>query len=206
MIIRDISMTIHPHMTVYKNKENKQPLFLKSADFETHGVYETDITMNLHTGTHIDFPLHTLKEGHNSDGHPLSTFIGTAKVFDLSQIDECISKADIEQLNIQKDDFILFKTRNSFRDDFDFNFVYLDESAAQYLANKKIRGVGIDSLGIERNQPNHPTHDTLLGAAIIILEGLRLKDISENNYEFICLPLKIAHVEALPVRAILIEK
>lgn len=205
MIIHDISMTIKESMTVYKNKESKRPVFTSAASFEKEGVYETNLLMNLHTGTHIDFPLHTLYNGHNSNQHPLDTFLGQAKVIDLTRIDDHISKEDLMPYDIHPGDFVLLKTKNSLSDSFEFDFVYLDHSAASYLANKHIRGVGIDALGIERNQPNHPTHDTLLSNDIIILEGLRLKDISPKIYDFVALPIKIDGVEALPVRAILIE-
>ena len=202
-MIYDISMTIHPNMAVYKNYEEKKPKFKQSKFFDKDGVYETDLTFNLHTGTHIDFPLHTLKAGETSKNHSLEPLIGSAKVFDLTHIKESISSSNLSDFPINKDDFILFKTKNSFSEEFDFEFIYLDESGAKYLADKKIRGVGIDALGIERNQPNHPTHDTLLSKNIIILEGIRLKDVPEGSYEMFCLPLKITDVEALPVRAIL---
>jgi len=205
VIIHDISMNIQPKMTVYKNRDSKRPIFSQTAIYDKDGVNETNLAFNLHSGTHIDFPLHTIKNGKNSNHHDLKTFLGTAKVFDLSFVDDHLSMNDLISLDIAENDFVLFKTKNSDTEAFDFNFIYLDLSAAQYLADKKIRGVGIDALGIERNQPNHPTHDVLLGNNIIILEGLRLKAIEAKNYDFICLPLKINDVEALPVRAILIE-
>jgi arylformamidase len=161
--------------------------------------------MNLHTGTHIEFPLHMLEKGNNSNTENLNLLIGEAKVFDLTNIQEKISLDDIKTLNINENDFIIFKTRNSFTETFDYNFVYLTEDAAKYLAQQKIRGVGIDALGIERAQTGHPAHKIMLSNNIIILEGLRLKDVPEGVYELFCLPLKIANVEALPVRAILIN-
>jgi len=97
------------------------------------------------------------------------------------------------------------KTKNSFSDDFDYNFVYLSGDAAKYLVSKKIIGVGIDGLGIERNQPTYDTHKSLLSNKVMILEGLRLKEVLEGSYKLIILPLKIANVEASPARAILIE-
>jgi len=205
MKLIDISMTIHPGITVYKNRDAKRPVFRQSATFEASGVYETDLTFNLHTGTHIDFPLHTIPSGASSDNHPLETFIGTAKVFNLLHVIDHIDVADLLDLDIQKGDFVLFQTKNSLSETFDFEFVYLNEAAATYLVKKGIRGVGTDALGIERNQPNHPTHDSLLNAGIIILEGLRLKGVRPKTYQFFCLPLKIAGVEALPVRAVLVD-
>ena len=66
-------------------------------------------------------------------------------------------------------------------------------------------GVGIDALGIERNQPGHPTHKILLGAGIVILEGLRLKGVPEGDYFLAAPPLKLNGYEAAPVRAALIK-
>ena len=72
--------------------------------------------------------------------------------------------------------------------------------------DKGVIGAGIDSLGIERNQPNHETHKTLLSNKIMILEGLRLKHVEEGPYLLIAAPLNIPGVEASPVRAFLIER
>lgn len=204
-MIYDISMDIHPKMTVYKNRTEKSPQIKQVNFFDQHGVYESEVTMNLHTGTHIDYPLHALENGETSETEDLEVLTGKAKVFDLSNVKEAIDYEDIKSLNIEANDFVIFKTRNSFVETFDFDFVYVNENAARYLVDKKIRGVGIDSLGIERAQAGHPTHNLLLGAGIVILEGLRLKNIKQDTYELYCLPLKIKNVEAVPVRAILIK-
>lgn len=200
---QDVSMRIHPSMSVYKNKESKKPKFQVSATFEKEGVYETDLTLNLHTGTHIDFPKHSLENGETSSGFDPSLMIRKVKVFDLTNVYKAIKKEDIELLAIGEEDFLIFKTRNSYDQEFNFEFVYLAQDAAEYLVDKKIAGVGIDGLGIERNQEGHPTHKTLLKQGIIILEGLELQEISHGQYDMICLPLKIDGVEALPVRALL---
>ena len=199
----DVSIKITPDMIVYKNRKEKKPIFETSASFENNGVYETNITMNLHTGTHIDFPKHTLENGGTSLEFDVSKLIRSVKVFDMTNVSSAITKEDIDTLSIGEDDFILFKTINSFDKTFNFEFIYLAKDAAEYLANKKISGVGIDALGIERNQEGHPTHNILLGQGIIILEGLNLEEIEHDNYDMICLPLSIDDVEALPVRALL---
>ena len=204
-MIYDISMTIHKKMMVYKNKEEKYPKIKQVNFFEKEGNYESELTMNLHTGTHIDFPLHMIKDAADSNTESLDILTGKAKVFDVTYLKEKITYEDIKNFQIEADDFIIFKTKNSLSEIFDYDFVYLEESSATYLANKKVRGVGIDALGIERAQEKHPTHKILLSNNIIILEGLRLNAVPEDTYELFCLPLKIANVEALPVRAILIK-
>jgi arylformamidase len=127
------------------------------------------------------------------------------KVFDVSFEKDHIGLNTIKHLDIKENDFVLFKTKNSFVETFIFDFVYVDKEAARYLKERGIKGVGIDGLGIERAQDNHPTHKILLGNDIIIIEGLRLKEVKEGIYDMVCLPLKITGVEANPARVILMD-
>jgi arylformamidase len=205
MKIYDISMKIHFDMAVYKNKEDKRPIIKVVQDFSNNSAYESSITMNMHTGTHIDAPLHMVENGTTMDEFNLEKVITKCKVLDFTSIEHKITKEDLLTKEINKGDFILLKTRNSFLEDFDFNFVYVEESGAQYLKDKEIEGVGIDALGIERSQTGHETHKILFSQGITIMEGLRLKDVVEGEYFLCALPLKINGVEASPARAVLIE-
>ncbi|MDT8336741.1 MAG: cyclase family protein, partial [Candidatus Izemoplasmatales bacterium] len=63
-MIYDISVAITPEMTVYKNKEEKKPKIKQVNFFDKQGNYESEISLNMHTGTHIDYPLHMLENGH----------------------------------------------------------------------------------------------------------------------------------------------
>lgn len=203
MIIYDVSMTIDSMMQVYKNREEKKPKITIDQNFEQGSTYESRLDMNLHTGTHMDFPLHILKDGNDSNALDLEHLIRPVKVFDLTMIDDSIGSSDVEPLDIREDDFVLFKTKNSFEEEFNFKFIYLKEDAARHLAKVGVKGVGIDALGIERDQKGHPTHRALLGKEIIIIEGLRLKMVEEGNYFMFALPLKVRDVEALPLSVVL---
>lgn len=205
MKIYDISMKIHFAMAVYKNKDDKRPIIKVVQDFANNSAYESSLTMNMHTGTHIDAPLHMVENGATMDEFNIERVITKCKVLDFTSIEHKITKEDLLTKEINKEDFILLKTRNSFQEDFDFNFVYVEESGAQYLKDKEIKGVGIDALGIERSQSGHETHKTLFSQGITIMEGLRLKDVAEGEYFLCALPLKISGVEASPARAVLIE-
>lgn len=205
MKIFDVSMTIHPEIQVYKNKPEKKPVFSTASDFETGSSYETNLTMNLHTGTHMDFELHMKPNGKTSDTLELSDLIREVKVFDLTKVKDAIDVADIKDLDIKANDFVLFKTQNSFEETFNFKFIYLNAAASTYLAARKVAGIGIDALGVERDQAGHPTHKTLFNANVIIIEGLRLRDVTTGAYMMYALPLKIANVDALPMRIVLIQ-
>jgi len=203
-MIYDISMPLNKEVQVYKNKQEKKPIFTTDSDFSTGSAYESRLSMNLHTGTHIDFPLHMMEGGKTSDTFVLERIFSSALVVEINIKKNVISKSDLLDLDIKEKDIILFKTKNSFSDEFISDFTYLDSSGAEYLAKKKVGGVGTDGLGIERAQLDHSTHKTLLSQGILIIEGLRLKDILPGRYELVLMPLSIQGVEALPARAVLI--
>jgi arylformamidase len=174
-------------------------------DFDTATARESRIDMDVHCGTHVDSPLHMLPEGGTMETIPLERLVGPCRVLDLTEINGGIRQSDLERFEIENGEFLLFKTKNSFTDAFDFEFVYLAEDGAKYLIEKGIKGVGIDALGIERAQPGHPTHKSLFRADIIIIEGLRLREVPEGRYFMVAAPLKLVHTEAAPARVLLIE-
>lgn len=206
MKIYDVSMTISPDMQVYKNIESKKPIIEVVSDFSTASTHETKISMNLHTGTHMDFPLHMIEDGLTSDSLVLSKIIRPVKVIDMAHVIDSIKDEDLKKIDIKNDDFLLFKTINSYDEKFLPHFIYIDESASLYLASKNIAGVGVDGLGVERNQDNHPTHKNLMLKNIIIIEGLRLKEVEQGQYFMYALPIKIKNTDALPLSIILIEE
>ena len=206
MKIYDISMAIAPNMQVYKNKTENKPTLQVNRDFGSSSAYESALAMHMHTGTHMDAPLHMIEGGKTIDQTDLSKVVTWCKVLDLTAAADCITKSDLQSKQIEPGDFVLLKTRNSLQEEFDNSFVYLEKSGAQFLADRGVIGVGIDSLGIERAQPNHETHIALLGSDIPILEGLRLAHIEAGRYFLLAVPLSIAGAEAAPVRALLLDE
>jgi arylformamidase len=204
--IHDISMEISESMMVYKNKQENRPVIKVTRDFDGGAVYETTMTIGMHTGTHLDMPLHMIKGGRTLDDLSLNQVVTPCRVLDFSDVEEGIDESLLQGRNIQKDEFVLLKTRNSDSDDFDFSFVYLTASGASYLKDKGVKGIGIDALSVERSQPGHQTHGILLNSEIMIIEGLRLKHIPEGEYFLIAAPLKIKGAEASPLRALLLEQ
>ncbi|UOF92087.1 cyclase family protein [Fodinisporobacter ferrooxydans] len=203
--VHDISMAIFEGMPVYKNKPEKQPSIRIVQDFPDSPARESRIDMDVHTGTHIDSPLHMVPDGGTIKTISLERLIGTCRILDLSDVVGGITKEDLVSHNIQPGEFILLKTKNSKEDSFAPEFVFLAEDGAKYLAELKIKGVGIDSLGIERSQPGHPTHKSLFQADIVIIEGLRLKNVTAGSYFLVAAPIKLLDTEAAPARVLLIE-
>lgn len=203
--VYDVSMSIHEGMPVYKNKPEKKPLIQVVQDFETSPARESRIQLDVHTGTHVDSPLHMLPDGGTMETLNIEKLTGTCRVLDLTEVKNGITRSDLEGKGIEKGDFVLLKTRNSDSESFDFEFVFLAEDGASYLASLGVRGVGIDALGVERSQPGHPTHKILFKAGVLILEGLRLKEVPEGEYFMVAAPIKLKETEAAPARVLLFK-
>ncbi len=204
--IIDISWPIIETMTAYKDRSvvKIQP----TKTWEKDHAREALVTLGTHTGTHVDAPSHFMQGGQSIDQLNLLTLIGPCMVFDMTHIDDSIGFDDVKSLDVDSGKIVLFKTRNSEREYdalFDPNFIYLHKSAAKFLAQKNVRAVGIDYLGIERGQAEHETHLMLLEKNIPIIEGLRLGHVEPREYFLCCLPLKLQGLEAAPARAILLE-
>ena len=205
----DISMTIKKDMLVYKGKEEIRPRLSTVRDFSQGDAHESELQMNVHTGTHVDAPLHMLEDGENSNLFFAENPFYQAKLLDLSQKEEKITADDLKKYEIEENSYIILKTKNSepgFLEKTPENFIYLAESGAEYLIEKKIKGVGIDTNGIERAQNEHPTHKKLLSEKIMILEGLRLNEVPEGGYVLLLSLLKISESDGLPGRAYLFEQ
>lgn len=66
--------------------------------------------------------------------------------------------------------------------------------------------VGIDSLSVEEyRSKGYPTHQTLLAAGLVIIEGLDLRGVPAGDYELMCLPLKLKDADGAPARVFLRE-
>ncbi|MEN2984123.1 MAG: cyclase family protein [Dictyoglomaceae bacterium] len=201
----DVSLLIHENMLFWPSDPK---FFLERVSEISKGnnANLSKISLGLHTGTHIDTPYHFLDDGKTLEKIDISRFYGIAKVFEIKSEDKILLR-DIEKLEIEKDDIILFKTKNSLllrENIFHENYIGLSIEGAEYLVEKEIKAVGIDYLSIgPRGEEGRKVHKILLSRDIGIIEGLDLINVSPGKYFFIALPLKIKGGEGSPVRAVL---
>jgi arylformamidase len=87
---------------------------------------------------------------------------------------------------------------------FQEDYVGLSKDGAQWLVDHGIKLVGIDYLSIAPYTATRPTHEILLKAGVVVIEGLDLSKVSQGRYTLHCLPLKLAGADGAPARAILI--
>lgn len=165
------------------------------------------LAMGSHTGTHMDGPLHFIRDGAGLDRMPIEATIGPARLIEVKD-KESIKPQHLRPHRIRRGERILFKTRNSSRswktDRFDEDFVYISQEAARYLAERGIMTVGVDYLSVGGYKKDGvETHDALLGAGIWVIEGLNFSKVKPGKYQLICLPLKVLDSDGAPARAVL---
>lgn len=204
--IFDISRPIGKSEAVYPG--NAVPALAKLKIFLKDKSNLSALSMGLHTASHLDAPLHYLKNGTTIDNLALDRCLGWCRVLDFTKVKSEISGRDIGRIKVKTDEIILLKTKNSYGSSRRFNpkFVHINEEAARVLVKTNVRAVGIDGPSIRKFRLKPDTvHPMLLRVGIGVYEGLYLRNVKPGRYFFIGLPLKIKEAEASPVRAVLIK-
>jgi arylformamidase len=154
--------------------------------------------MCAHNGTHVDAPLHFLDGGNSIDRVDLDRFIGYAYV---AAHEGEILAADAERIlekAAERDpraaERILVKGR-----------AVMTAEAAKVFADRKIRLFGNESQTVGPENAPMEVHLIMLGAEIVLLEGIRLADVEEGVYFLHAAPLNLGGAEGAPCRATLIS-
>jgi len=163
-------------------------------------------SLGAHAGTHVDAPYHFLAGGATVDELPLEILMGKARVLEIPVRDR-IRREDLETLDLRDDLRVLLKTRMSGQlrlPEFQEDFVHLTGDAAVYLAQAGLKLVGIDYLSVDRfGSSDFEAHQALLGAGVVIVEGLDLSEVEPGEYDMACLPLRIVGGDGAPARVVL---
>lgn len=158
----------------------------------------TSFSMCAHNGTHIDAPLHFIEDGKAIDEVDLDAFIGTAFVAEhcgvvtANNASEIIEKAKAQDPEAAKR--ILIKGN-----------VEVSLEAAEVFASSSILLLGNEPQTVGPQSSPMAVHLVLLGANVVLLEGVNLSKVPEGVYLLNAAPLNLAGTEGAPCRAILIE-
>lgn len=185
---------------------------------EVDGWNARNLKLYTHTGTHMDAPLHFIPGGETIENLDLLKCVGPCKLFNLEPI-EPRALITIESLGekvhtLEKGDRIILKTGwSKFAND---TPVYRDglprisRELALLLADKEIGFLGVEPPSVaDVNVLPEVTeiHEILLGAKIVIAEGLcNLDQLSDSNFDLVALPLKYEGGDGSPARIIALLK
>lgn len=164
------------------------------------------LDIGVHSGTHVDAPIHFIDGAAGIEAVALDALIGPALVVDARRVTGNFDRAAIESFDIPAGtERLLLRSRNSElwnNPAFDRSFAAVTPDGAKALVELGLRLVGNDYLSIAPFGNPTPTHVTLLGAGIVVLEGLDLRNVEPGTYDLICLPLRIPGSDGGPARVV----
>jgi arylformamidase len=205
--IYDITVPLSPALPVYPGDptvEVRAVMRQKRGD----AANVSRITLSAHSGTHLDAPWHFFEAGTTVDALDPDVLLGPALVYEVATTTH-ITAADLRRLDLRGVQRVLFKTGNGKlweRVGFQSEYVALTASAARLLVESGVRLVGIDYLSVDAfEREDFPVHRILLGAQVLILEGLDLRAVPPGAYELLALPLRLQGGDGAPTRAFLIQ-
>jgi len=177
----------------------------------------SEVMMSIHTGTHVEFPFHHVKDGLDAATFPLENLVGLGVVIDVSNWGngQEISLEGLKRVaesKIQPGDIVYFYTGCDiyYHTEKQHRRPWFSTEAVEWLVEEAgIKVMGVDASGIEPRKPDgspyegQPNHESLLEAGIPIVEYMtNLESLIDNRFLTFILPVKIAGAEALPVRII----
>ena len=198
MEIYDVSVPIREGMITYPGDP---VVHMERAAAIANGdvVNLTRMDFGLHSGTHVDAPVHFIDGASGVESVELDALIGPCDVVEVPDLSrESVARAP------EGTERVLFKTPNSRlweREEFSDDFVKLDGEAARALVARRVRLVGIDYLSIGDEEAHH----VLLEAGVIAVEGLDLRGVEPGEYRLVCAPLKLVGSDGAPARVLLLR-
>ena len=205
----DVSATLDSATTpVYEGDAPMSFEFLKDMR-KGDGFTLSKLTLGAHSGTHVDAPMHFIRDGDPVDQVSLESLMGPARVVEIPDSVQSIDAGELNRHNWKDAERVVFRTRSSVRGwmkspTFHRDFAYIAPDAAQLLADADVKLVGVDYISAEKfGAPAPLAHRALLGKGIPIVEGLSLESVTPGDYDLIVLPMKVGGHEGAPARAVM---
>ena len=207
----DLTLGISADTKVFPG--SPQPSFIKWSKFDVHGYDSEVMFLSTHTGTHMDAPSHFISGAATIDKIEIDRFIcNNALLLKIEKkSNQTISLDDIiVGEEIKEKDTIVFFTRWESQIEKD-NYISenpgLSTDAAEYLVEKKVNAVAIDTPSIDPGiDASFKAHKILLSNDILVIENLcNLEKFNTGRFTLIITPLKLISASGSPVRAIGIQ-
>lgn len=156
----------------------------------------TSFSMCAHNGTHVDAPFHFLPNGNTIEKVDLDAFVGDCFV-------------TYHEGNVTADDAanILAKAKSAGACEriLIAGKATVTAEAAQVFAQSKIKLLGNESQTVGPEDAPMEVHKILLGADVVLLEGIVLRDVADGKYFLNAAPLNLAGCDGAPCRAVLVK-
>ncbi len=190
------------------------PTWPGDTPFQEQRVWQRDaqcpvnvgrLTLSPHTGAHADAPLHYDNAGLPIGAVPLDAYLGPCRLIDCTEGNGAVAPEEIAHALIGTPPRVLLRTYHRMpQDRWDSAFRPVAAATIDLLAAHGVRLVGVDTPSLDpETSKTLDAHRQVHQHGLAILEGLLLDDVPTGDYELIALPLKLANLDASPVRAVL---
>lgn len=205
MKLFDVTRPIHPGMAVYPG--DPEVVVRPVSSIRTGAPANVSmLSLGSHTGTHVDPPLHFREGAPAVDQLPLDVLIGPARLYEVA-VRRQIDAASLAGLDLAACPRALFKVRSSSHSPQACGrpeAAGIAADAVEVLIRAGVRLVGLEDPSADpAGSADFPAHRALLGAGVIIVEGLDLSAVPPGPYELLCLPLKLRAGDGAPARVVL---
>jgi arylformamidase len=207
-MLRDISPPLRPGLAVWPGDT---PFAQERSWTMGPGcpVNVSRITLSTHTGAHADAPLHYSADGAPAGALPLDRYLGPCRVIDVRAarglVEPCHVAAHLAaELGLTPPRILLRTYDRVPLDHWDPDFTAVAPATIDLLAARGVVLIGIDTPSLDPAESKTlDAHRRIARHGMSILEGLMLDAVPPGDYELIALPLRLAELDAAPVRAIL---
>ena len=156
----------------------------------------TSFSMCAHNGTHVDAPFHFMPDGNTIEKVALDAFVGDCYVAyhegDVTENDAANILEKAKSAGACERILIAGKAT-------------VTAEAAQVFARSKVKLIGNESQTVGPEDAPMEVHKILLGADVVLLEGIVLRDVADGKYFLNAAPLNLAGCDGAPCRAVLVK-
>jgi len=209
MRIHDISRPIRAGIPVWPGDTDFDFRFVaRIADGSSVNVGR--IEMSVHTGAHVDAPLHVDDAGADAASVELTQVVGPCVVADVRPSSRGVLPADLPATldgEARATGRVLLRSYAQRPEGFDTGMAHATPELADWLAERGVCLLGIDTDSMDAYESKElAAHRRLNDHGIAILEGIDLAAVRPGRYELVALPLRLEGADGSPVRAVLIER
>lgn len=197
--IIDITTELHENTIKYQKLKGYEREWLRRIDDENNNQLNmSKFSLNSHVGTHVDAPLHFIKDGKSIEQRPIKDLMGKAQIIEVPYPKTVTEEFLMDTYQGAK--IVLFKFG---KERLDREHDYFDKSAIDLLIENKVTTIGTDNFAVDSKGTKYNVHYWILGNEKWIIEVLNLDNVKPGIYDFICLPINVIGLEAASARAIL---
>ncbi len=195
----DLSVVLNEQTPLYPGDPATK--LTPSLTLQADGSNDHYLSIDTHTGTHIDAPFHKLADGKTLDEFPLTAFIGRGRLINVR--DKPITLESVQAAAIAAGDIVFFYTGMAdhyYEPAYYTDFPAFPKEVADYLVELGIKMMGVDMCGVDHE--GSVIHETFLKKEVLIIENLtNLGALEGKDFTVYALPIKL-QVDGAPARVI----